>query len=136
MFSTILVPVDVDHKDWATTALKHVDGVNNENIRIVILHVTYELPGYVTSGLPADLLKENREKLRIELDEFAKRMGKNVVAVICQGKPAARILVEAEKLGADLIVIGSHQPGVGDYFLGSTASRVVRHAKCSVLVSR
>jgi nucleotide-binding universal stress UspA family protein len=42
----------------------------------------------------------------------------------------------AEEKGADLIIIASHRPGLKDYFLGSTAAKVVRHAKCSVLVIR
>ena len=46
-----------------------------------------------------------------------------------KGKPLA-------ETNADLIVINSHKPGVEDYFLGSTASRVVRRAPCSVLVLR
>jgi universal stress protein F len=33
-------------------------------------------------------------------------------------------------------VIASHRPGIQDYFLGSTASRVVRHANCTVHVMR
>jgi len=36
----------------------------------------------------------------------------------------------------DLIIVGSHKPGLQDYLLGSTAARVVRHAMCSVLVGR
>ena len=46
------------------------------------------------------------------------------------------ILDEAEKSGADLIIIASHRPGLQDYLLGSTAAKVVRHANCSVLVVR
>jgi nucleotide-binding universal stress UspA family protein len=41
----------------------------------------------------------------------------------------------AEKAGADLIVVGSHRPAMEDYLLGTNASRVVRHARCSVLVA-
>jgi nucleotide-binding universal stress UspA family protein len=46
------------------------------------------------------------------------------------------ILETAKEIGADLIVIASHRPGLQDYFLGSTAARVVRHAECAVLVDR
>ena len=47
----------------------------------------------------------------------------------------------AEVLGsprswADLIVFGSHRPVMRDYLLSTNASRVVRHASCSVLVAR
>ena len=38
--------------------------------------------------------------------------------------------------GIDLIVIGSHEPGMLAYVIGSNASAIVRRAKCSVLVVR
>jgi nucleotide-binding universal stress UspA family protein len=46
------------------------------------------------------------------------------------------VLAEAKKIGADLIVVGSHRPGMATYLLGSNASTIVRHAECSVLVIR
>ena len=42
----------------------------------------------------------------------------------------------AKEKNADMIIIASHRPGLQDYFLGSTAAKVVRHATCSVLVVR
>jgi len=33
-------------------------------------------------------------------------------------------------------MIASHKPGMSDYFIGSTAARVVRHAQVSVLIDR
>ena len=46
------------------------------------------------------------------------------------------ILETAEKVEADLIIIGSHRPTMSDFLLGPNAARVVRHAECSVLVVR
>lgn len=46
------------------------------------------------------------------------------------------ILAVAERIGADLIVLSSHRPEMKDYLLGANASRVVRHARCSVFVVR
>ena len=48
----------------------------------------------------------------------------------------AEILGIAEEAEADLIVVGSHRPAMKDYLLGTNAARVVRHARCSVLVAR
>ncbi len=48
----------------------------------------------------------------------------------------AEILAVAEAAQADLVVVGSHRPAMKDYLLGTNASRVVRHARCSVLVAR
>ena len=47
-----------------------------------------------------------------------------------------QILEWAESNKVDCIIINSHKPGLQDYFLGSTAARVVRHAQCSVHVIR
>lgn len=53
------------------------------------------------------------------------------------GPPRAVILEEAEKWGADLIVLGSHGYGRWErLLLGSVSQSVVSHAKCSVEVVR
>ncbi|MEZ5601357.1 MAG: universal stress protein [Candidatus Competibacteraceae bacterium] len=46
------------------------------------------------------------------------------------------ILDVAEEINADLIFMAAYRPSVKDYLLGSNASRVVRHARCSVTVVR
>ena len=56
---------------------------------------------------------------------------------VCRlGPPAPTITDIAGQLGADLIVLGSHGYGLLDRILGTTASRVVHHAPCAVLVVR
>lgn len=53
------------------------------------------------------------------------------------GKPATEILGLAEEVGADLIFVGSHgKTGVERVLLGSVSERIVREAKCPVLVAR
>ena len=53
------------------------------------------------------------------------------------GRPATEILRLAEEVGADLIIVGSHNhTGVRRWLLGSTAERVVREAGCPVVVAR
>ena len=59
-----------------------------------------------------------------------------VKAKIIEGHSARTILDFAEENAIDCIVMGSHKPGLADYFLGSTAARVVRHANCAVHVHR
>jgi len=55
----------------------------------------------------------------------------------CAGAPSRAICAFAERLPADLIVIGRHgrQGALEHLLIGSTAERVVRHAPCSVLVA-
>ncbi|MEJ7600270.1 MAG: universal stress protein [Kofleriaceae bacterium] len=53
------------------------------------------------------------------------------------GKPAQEILQLASEVGADLIFIGSHgKSGLERMVLGSISERVVREARCAVLVAR
>ncbi len=52
------------------------------------------------------------------------------------GAPAQVVVDLAEELHADLIVLGSHGYDVVDRLLGTTAARIVNHARCSVLVVR
>lgn len=53
------------------------------------------------------------------------------------GRPATEIRAHAEKIGADLIVIGSHgRHGIPGLMLGSTANGVLHDAPCDVLTVR
>ena len=53
------------------------------------------------------------------------------------GRPVDEILDLAEEIGADMIVVGSHDRGpVGRLLLGSVSEAVVRGARCPVLVAR
>ncbi len=63
-------------------------------------------------------------------------MDGDLEAEVRSGAAAAGILDAADEHKADLIMLASHRPDLRDYFIGSTASRVVRHAQCSVLVAR
>jgi nucleotide-binding universal stress UspA family protein len=52
------------------------------------------------------------------------------------GRPAQVVVDLADAIPADLIVVGSHGYYGIDRLLGTTAARVVNHARCSVLVVR
>lgn len=64
-------------------------------------------------------------------------IGQGLTTQVTQGPPAQVIVDEAEKWGADLIVVGSHGYGFWQRaLLGSVSDAVVHHAPCSVLVVR
>jgi nucleotide-binding universal stress UspA family protein len=53
------------------------------------------------------------------------------------GHPVEEILQLADEAGAELIVVGTHgRRGARRWLLGSVAERLIRHARCSVLVAR
>ncbi len=69
--------------------------------------------------------------------KIKEKCGHAVVASdVLVGKPATRIVENAEKWNADLIIVGSHGRGFWGRLLGSVSNGVVNHALCSVLVVR
>jgi len=62
--------------------------------------------------------------------------GVELETVVRKGAVHRQILKLAEERNVDLIVMESANPKVQDYLLGTTASHVVTHAKCSVYVVR
>ena len=77
---------------------------------------------------------EPAARAHVELGALADEAGTD--SEVLSGHTPLKILEYATEIGADLIIIASHRPGLQDYFLGSTAARVVRHAECAVLVDR
>ena len=67
---------------------------------------------------------------------IAESAGFEVDIEIRLGHAAQGILTVADGKRADTIVLSYHRPGIEGYFLSSTAARVVRHAKCTVVVIR
>jgi nucleotide-binding universal stress UspA family protein len=60
-----------------------------------------------------------------------------VEGFLLHGRPGSAIVDEASALGADLVVVGSRGHGtIATMLLGSTASEIVDHAPCPVLVAR
>jgi nucleotide-binding universal stress UspA family protein len=47
-----------------------------------------------------------------------------------------QIIKLSDKINADFVVIGAHKPGFMDFFMGPNATRVARHANCSVMIVR
>jgi len=87
--------------------------------------------------LPGDLVEKNMHSAKVDLARLLSEAEIDAKIIVKSDSAAAKgCLQTAEEIDADLIVIASHEPGFSDYFLGSTAARVVRHAHCSVFVMR
>lgn len=103
--------------------------------KITFLNVIEELPRYAMAHVADDFTLKSRD---FALDELKKLQAKIDAAEIAyeSGHPGRTIVDFAERAGVDCIVVASHQPGVQDFFLGSTAAHVLRHARCAVHVVR
>ena len=81
-------------------------------------------------------------ELRAQLGRVADSMrqahpGVTVEVNVASGEPVAGILGEADRVGVDHIVVGTHGgTGLSHLLLGSVAEKVVRQAKVPVLVVR
>lgn len=140
MAKNILLPIDLNSEDrdlgTLRAALPQLEPGGT-------LHVVTVMPDF---GLPSVSVQFDRDyvqKLHEDTREnLAKWIAENVPedirtkAHIQTGGIYDQILHQADKVGADLIVIGAHRPGLSDYLLGSNAARVVRHAQQSVYVVR
>ncbi len=135
MYSTILVPTDLSDEDSTIKALKKAEKLSN-NGRIVLLHVLDAIPAFITMELPIHVIQAQVPKTQETLTNLVKKSGVKADTEIRKGHSYSNIIEEAKHIDADLILINSHQPGLQDYLLGSNASKVVRHAPCSVLVDR
>ncbi len=135
MYKNIIVPVALDHPPKASTALKTARALLSEGGKITLLSVMEPVSSYVVNYLPEGQLDKNRAEIEATLARDAAGAA-DIETKVITGHPGHSIVEFANENGADLIVIASHKPGLQDFFLGSTAARVVRYAKCAVHVLR
>jgi nucleotide-binding universal stress UspA family protein len=138
---TILAALDLSE---ATAAiLRQVAGLAHAlRARVWIIHVAEPDPEFVSrevdpevmrDDLAGDYRKEHRELQR--LAEDLRNDGLETTALLVQGPTSEKILEEARRLGADLIVVGSYgKGGVRRLLFGSTSEDVLQSAGVPVLV--
>lgn len=133
MYNKILIASALD-QGFIEKALNAAKALVSENGKIVSAHVMEPVNNVVQSFVTEEVKTKAYDKIGSLMAERCK--GETVESVILHGQAGREISKYAEKIGADCIIIGSHKPGLEDFFLGSTSSRVVRYSKCSVHVLR
>lgn len=132
----ILVAVDIEREGGNTAVMKTAKVISSAmGGSLALLHVMEPSPGYVISQIPKAILEKRKSDAEQELRELAKQYEVAEV-VLREGAPATEIIEFANEIGAELIILDSHDPDLSNYFIGSVASRVVRHAHCSVHIVR
>ncbi len=144
---TILIPTDFSEDaeraiHTARALLAPPSAVASE-IRLILLHA-FNLPiEYTAYGpIPTSVhyLQDTGLDAERRLQEMTDRLtaeGLTVDWVAREGDPSVVIVEEAERRQADLIAMGTHgRSGLRHLLLGSTAERVVQHAKCPVMTIR
>jgi nucleotide-binding universal stress UspA family protein len=83
---------------------------------------------------PTDPPDRHRDELAVATDHV-NQAGIAAEAVLAVGHPAESILDIAEERSADMIIVGTREPGVLERLLGqSTSGAVARRAHCDVLI--
>ncbi|MGD0275659.1 MAG: universal stress protein [Syntrophales bacterium] len=140
----ILVPTDFSkHSD---KALKEaVDIAKKYGSKIYLLHVIdehiqqcavdYCIGEEIVRKLQRDSLKASKEKLNRDINTMVDTKKLDIEIDVKEGVPAELILSEQKKKGIDLIVIASHgKTGILKNLIGGVTDKVVRGAKCPVIV--
>jgi nucleotide-binding universal stress UspA family protein len=107
-----------------------------------LIHVAEAEPDFVgyQAGPPTvrEELAQKFRKEHQELQRHADRLreaGINTTALLVRGPVAATLLKEAERLKADVLVVGSHGHGAMLHMLvGSVSEQILKKAACPVLI--
>jgi len=138
MYQTILIALALD-QGHAPRAFELARRLKAEDGKIVALHVIDRIPNFASLYLSAEQTPDSEEKIvRAARQAILDRIGEpqDAEVVVLSGHPGRTVTDHAEKIGADCIIAGSHKPNLTEFFLGSTAARIMRYAKCSVHILR
>lgn len=139
MYKEILLSVDLeDDNSWTKALPVAVEYAKNFGARLHVITVVPEF-GMVRQFFPDNYENNVKESVKATLHEFtAEKVPDDIPVqhIIAHGNIYREINKAAEEVNADLIIVASHRPDLGDYLLGPNAARVVRHSKRSVLVVR
>jgi nucleotide-binding universal stress UspA family protein len=129
--------VGFDGSTNARRALEEALDVARADTRITVVAAA-QPPAPSGQVLPArgEGLEERQHELEDARRQLAE-LGRDAEVVAVSGAPADVLVEEAEKRGADLIVVGRRGlNGAERLVMGSVSSKVARLARCSVLIAR
>ena len=137
MYKTILIALALD-QGHAPRAFELARKLKSEGGKLVAVHVIDKVPNFANLYLSSENEQDERKIEDAAKQAIIDRIGeqRDAQAIVLSGHPGRTVTDYAEKIGADCIIAGSHKPNVTDFFLGSTAARIMRYAKCSVHILR
>lgn len=141
MSKRFLCAIDLTHDKDARALLQEAGRLARlEDAKLSVVTV---LPDYgstfVGSFFKEGTLKNASEAAREALHQMEQELLPDigpVQSIIEVGSVYEEILEAAEKVSADLIIVGAHRPSFASRMIGPNAARVSRYAKTSVLVVR
>jgi nucleotide-binding universal stress UspA family protein len=139
MTEKILVPLDLSHAGAKVLDTAR-EMAERRGAKLIILTVLPTVPAIVDSFMPSNYQNEAVKETRIAVEKRLEEKGiaKDAYEIVIRhGTPYDEVINYAKEINANVIVVASHAPKTAaDYLLGTTASKIVRHASCSVFVVR
>ena len=145
MFNVDKIVVPTDFSDYSNLALKRaLDLAEACDAKIFLVHVVADAPDifkldrFNTEGqkkIMKELEKQSKEFFEKQLAKFPQMKNVDIETQVLRGIPSKEILDLQKKISADMLVISTHgQTAIEEFLWGNTASKIIRYAKCSVLV--
>ncbi|MEQ8255330.1 MAG: universal stress protein [Roseovarius confluentis] len=129
----LLCPVNLRHLETHTRAYEEaVAMAKRRGAKLIVATVAPEMERNLN-------IRDSEAYWSQQLAKFIKDNpadGVEIETVVRKGAIHRQIVKLACERNVDVIVMNSANPKVQDYLLGTTASHVVTHAKCSVYVVR
>jgi nucleotide-binding universal stress UspA family protein len=123
-----------DFSEFSREAARRALGLLEPGGELHVAHVL-RMPGSEPVVVPQQWLDRYLGEVETELKERGSALAADVRTHLLQGDPASELLGLAESIEADLLVAGRHGRGfLGRLLIGSISTRLVRRARCSVLV--
>ena len=145
MFGPKRILVPTDFSGYSDSAISNaVDLASKYNAEIVLLHVVDDniqqcAVDYCIKNEDIELMinqrmKSSEEKLNKTIDQIKGLKKVDISFKIKRGAPG-KVILDEVKNGVDLIVITSHgKTGIIKDLMGSVADKIVKSAKCPVMV--
>lgn len=134
MYKTILIALALD-QGHGKRAVELARRLSSDDAEIVAVHVIDHVPAF-SRVYAGDIDKE--EIVKTAKQNIMERIGDldDIQPVVLEGHAGRTVTDYANEIGADCIICGAHHPGLSDFFLGSTAARIMRYSNCSVHILR
>ena len=139
----IIVPTDFSRLSYTAFAYAK-DIALRWNAKIHIMHVLEKSPPFLAMRSldvsEDEVLSTMEENAKNQLEESLKIFGDDnnldLITILRRGLDYEEIVKYSKEIDADLIVVATHgRTGITHTLLGSVAEKVIRFAKCPVLVT-
>lgn len=137
MFNKIMAPVDLAHPEAQSKAMQcAADMARVSGAEVCYVGVTTETPGPL-GHTPAEFEAKLATFVKVQAAAHGHTASHKVMIAHDPTIDVDDVLLDAVgKTGADLVVMATHKPGLGDYIWPSNGGKLAAHADASVFLVR